>query len=36
MTTNPNELCDLLVANAAKDAQRYIEQQRFLENQKGY
>jgi len=30
---NEQTLADLLIANAAKDAQRYIAQQKFLEEQ---
>ena len=33
MTTKPNELCEMLIATAAKDAERYIKQQKFLEDQ---
>jgi hypothetical protein len=30
-TSNEPSLCDMLIANAAKDAQRHIAQQKFLE-----
>jgi hypothetical protein len=30
---NEQTLADLLIANAAKDAKRYIDQQKFLEDQ---
>jgi hypothetical protein len=32
-TSNEPSLCDMLIANAAKDAQRHIAQQKFLETE---